>query len=248
MLRLVLALVLILPLPARAEDIVVFAASSMKTALDTVARDFEASRGGTDEVLISYAGSGLLAKQILAGAPADIFISANEQWMDEVAAAGVIAPGARRDLLTGALVLIAPVGTAPVALDPGLDLAALLGDGKLAMALVDAVPAGQYGKAALTSLGLWDGVAAAVAQVDNVRAALALVSTGEASYGITYASDARAEPGVVVVGTFAEDSHPPIRYPVARLRDSDAVRGFYDALFGAPARAVFEGNGFRVLE
>lgn len=242
--RLLAACLLLSPLPAAAE-VTVFAAASLKNALDQVARDFTAASG--EEVVISYAGSGQLAKQIIAGAPADLFISANVQWMDQIARDGLIADGARTDLLGNTLVLIAHGGdAAPVAVQ---DLPALLADGRLAMALVDAVPAGQYGKAALEHLGLWDALAPAVAQTDNVRAALALVSTGEAPYGITYATDAVADDNVSVVAEFPADSYPPIVYPAALLTGAtdEADRAFFDALSGEPAKAAFEAQGFRVL-
>ena len=216
--RLVLAAALSLTAtgPLAAEEVVVFAAASLKTALDRVAADWEAETGHT--VTISYAGTGQLAQQILQGAPADIFLSAAETWMDEVEKAGLVLDGLRRDLLGNRLVLVAHgKGAAPVVIGPGFDLAARLGDGKLAMALVEAVPAGQYGKAALTSLGLWEAIAPSVAQSDNVRAALALVAAGEAPYGIVYATDAAAEDNVSIAGTFPAGSHPPIRYPAALL-------------------------------
>ena len=236
------------PLPAAASGVVVFAAASMKTALDAFAGRWQGQTGTT--VTISYAGSSRLAQQILQGAPADVYISANTGWMDAVQKAGLIAEGGRRDILGNTLVLIAHGAKAPpVAIGPGFDLAGLLGDGKLAMALVASVPAGQYGKAALTALGVWDAVAPKVAQADNVRAALALVSTGEAPYGVVYATDALADPGVSVVGTFPADSHPPIVYPAALLKTAadPAARAFYDALAGAEAATVFAAHGFAVL-
>jgi len=238
-----------LPQTAAAEQVVVFAAASLKTALDAVAADFTAATG--DDVLISYAGSNLLAAQIIAGAPADLFLSASEPWMDEVAAAGLVVPGTRRDLLGNTLVLIAHgTDAAPVAIGPELDLAGLLDGGKLAMALVDSVPAGQYGKAALTMLGLWDAVQQDVAQTDNVRAALALVAAGEAPLGIVYASDALAEPGVSVIATFPPDSHPPIVFPVALLTNATdpADADFLAALSERAAIGIFAAQGFAPLQ
>lgn len=238
-----------LPQTAAAEQVVVFAAASLKTALDAVAADFTAATG--DDVLISYAGSNLLAAQIIAGAPADLFLSASEAWMDEVAAAGLVVPGTRRDLLGNTLVLIAHgTDAAPVAIGPELDLAGLLDGGKLAMALVDSVPAGQYGKAALTMLGLWDAVQQDVAQTDNVRAALALVAAGEAPLGIVYASDALAEPGVSVIATFPPDSHPPIVFPVALLTNATdpADADFLAALSERAAIGIFAAQGFAPLQ
>jgi molybdate transport system substrate-binding protein len=244
----ILALMLLslgLALPARAGEVTVFAAASMKTALDKVARGWEAQTG--DVAHISYAGSGALARQITAGAPVDIFISANPGWMDSVAQSGQIK--ARADLLANHLVLIAHDETAsPVTLSDGLDLKALLKGGKLAMALVDAVPAGQYGKAALQYFGLWGGIKGDVAQADNVRATLMMVALGAAPYGVTYASDAVAEPRVHIVATFPDDSHPPIRYPAARLSDTDAARTFYATLRSPEAARIFTAQGFQVLK
>lgn len=247
-LRLGALLLILAPLPAQAEEVVVFAAASMKTALDAVAEEFEAASGNT--VTISYAGSNALAKQIIEGAPADIFISAAPKWMDEVEKAGLVAPGTRADLFGNTLVLVAHgAGAASVEIGPGLDLTALLAGGKLSMALVDSVPAGQYGKAALESLGLWQAVAPSVAQADNVRAALALVSTGEAPYGIVYATDAAADPGVTVAGTFPQDSYPVITYPGALLTGAaDAAdKAFFEAITSEAGDAVFAAQGFRVL-
>jgi molybdate transport system substrate-binding protein len=229
--------------PAAAEEVVVFAAASLKNALDAVAADFQADTG--HRVTVSYAGSNALAKQILEGAPADVFLSAAVNWMDEVEKGGQVQ--ARRDLLGNRLVLIASGKDAPpVAITPGFDLAGMLGDGKLAMAMVDAVPAGQYGKASLEALGVWDTVEGSVVQSENIRAALALVAAGEAPFGIVYATDAAAADNVTVVGTFPEDSHGPIIYPAALLRGATdaADRAFYDALSSDEAAARFKDYGF----
>jgi molybdate transport system substrate-binding protein len=234
---------------AWADEVVVFAAASMKTALDEVASLWQAETGIV--VTVSYAGSSALAQQIIAGAPADIFISAASAWMDAVEGEGLVVEGSRTDLLGNTLVLIAHgPDAAPVEIAPGVDLAGLLGGGKLAMALVDAVPAGQYGKAALETLGIWDAVSPSVAQSDNVRAALALVSTGEAPYGIVYATDAAADDNVTIVGTFPADSHPPIIYPAALLTEAadEADRAFFAALRSDAARAAFERQGFAVID
>ncbi len=239
------ALALALAAPARADEVMVFAAASLKTALDAVAEDFEAATG--HDVTISYAGSNQLANQILQGAPADIFVSAAANWMDVVDDAGLVQPGTRRDILGNRLVLVAHgAGAAPVTIGPGLDLAGLLGDGRLSMATVDSVPAGQYGKQALQRLGLWEAVKDAVAQSDNVRAALALVAAGEAPLGIVYASDAVAEPAVTVLGTFPDDSHDPIRYPAALLTNAadPADAAFLQALASDAAAARFAAAGF----
>lgn len=235
--------------PARADEVVVFAAASLKTALDAVAADFQTATGHS--VIISYAGSNQLAQQIIQGAPADIFLSAAVNWMDAVEDEGLVVAGTRADLLGNSLVLIAHgSGAAPVEIGPDLDLAARLGDGKLSMAMVDAVPAGQYGKEALVTLGLWPKVEASVAQSENVRSALALVSAGEAPLGIVYASDAMADDGVTVIGTFPADSHSPIVFPVALLTNATdpADRDFLTALSGAAADAIFAAQGFTVLD
>ncbi|QPZ91446.1 molybdate ABC transporter substrate-binding protein [Thioclava electrotropha] len=244
----ILALALIpatLALPARAEDVTIFAAASMKTALDQVAQAWEAKTG--DVAHISYAGSGALARQISAGAPVDIYISANPGWMETVAKTGRIET--KEDLLANHLVLIAhDPKAAPVTISADLDIKALLQGGKLAMSLVNAVPAGQYGKAALEHYGLWTKVEPEVAQADNVRATLAMVALGAAPYGITYATDAVAEPRVHVVATFPADSHPPIRYPAARLTDSDAAKSFYAELKSDATAKIFHEQGFETLK
>ncbi|GAB1480514.1 molybdate ABC transporter substrate-binding protein [Paracoccaceae bacterium] len=248
--RLALVCLLALPsaAPAVADEVVVFAAASLKTALDGVAAEFEAATGNT--VTISYGGSNALAKQIIAGAPADIFVSAAVNWMDEVEKAGLVATGMRRDMFGNTLVLVAHgEDAAPVQIGPGFDLAGLLGDGKLSMAMVDSVPAGQYGKEALETLGVWAAVAPAVAQSENVRAALALVSAGEAPFGIVYASDAVSDDNVTVVGTFPQDSHKPILYPGALLTGAaDAAdRAFFEALSSEAGDASFAAQGFAIL-
>lgn len=241
--------------PARAgEPVVVFAAASLKNALDAASAAWTKETGKTAR--ISYAGSNALAKQIEAGAPADLFISADRAWMDHVATAGLLRPASRFDLLSNALVLIAPgpgnPGSDPqIALAPdlGSTLTRLLGGGKLAMATIDAVPAGKYGKAALEKLGAWEAVKGQVAQAENVRAALLLVARGEAPLGIVYATDAAADPSVQVRATFPSDSHPPIAYPAALLKDShnpDAVT-LLTYLRGPEARDAFERQGFTVL-
>ncbi|ANT60115.1 molybdate ABC transporter substrate-binding protein [Salipiger sp. CCB-MM3] len=239
------ALLASLPFAAQADEVTVFAAASLKNAMDEIKAAYEA--GSDDKITVSLAGSSALARQIQQGAPADIFISANEQWMDKLEAEGLLEPGTRSDLLRNSIVLIAHGhDAATVEIGSSLDLQALLDGGRLAMALVDAVPAGIYGKAALESLGMWQQTAPDVAQADNVRAALALVSTGEAPLGIVYATDAAADDNVSVIGTFPEDSHPPIIYPVADIatRDTPAEAAFLDYLHGPKARAAFERQGF----
>ncbi|WP_378944143.1 molybdate ABC transporter substrate-binding protein [Paracoccus sp. R86501] len=234
--------------PLHAEQITVFAAASLKTALDRIADEWNAT--AQDQVVVSYAGSSALAKQIQQGAPADIFISAAVDWMDLLQDQDLIAPDSRIDLLGNDLVLIGGQGDQPVDLGPGFDLPGLLGQGKLAMALVDSVPAGVYGKQALSSLGLWEGVSGNVAQADNVRAALALVASQEAPLGVVYATDAAAEPEVAVIGHFPDDSHDPITYPAALVADSrhPQAQGFLDYLMGRDAGQVFAGQGFTLID
>jgi molybdate transport system substrate-binding protein len=239
----------LLPGAAAAEQVTVFAAASLTNAMAEIEDRFEAATG--HDLVVSLAGSSALARQIQQGAPADVFVSANAAWMDALEADGLIEPGTRSDLLGNRLVLIAHGTEAPpVILDGETDFPALLAGGRLAMALVEAVPAGIYGKAALESLGQWAAVAPQVAQTDNVRAALALVSAGEAPYGIVYASDAVADAGVTVVGTFPADSHPPIVYPVAAITGQldPAAATFLTFLHDPLARAAFERQGFEVLE
>ena len=230
-----------------ADGLTVFAAASLKNAMDEVAAGFERETGHA--VAASLAGSSALARQIQHGAPADIFISANPGWMDALERDGLIDPASRFDLLGNALVLVAHGrDAAKVEIAPGMDIAAMLGGGRLAMTLVDAVPAGIYAKAALRSLGAWEAVAPKVAQADNVRAALALVSSGEAPFGIVYATDASADDNVTVAGTFPADTHPPIVYPAAAVAASrnPLNRRFLAWLRGPAARTAFERQGFAV--
>ncbi|WP_439138648.1 molybdate ABC transporter substrate-binding protein [Roseicyclus sp.] len=236
------------PAQALADTVTVFAAASLTTALAEIEAGFEAATG--HDLVVSLAGSSALAQQIRQGAPADIFISASTDWMDIIAAEGLIEPDGRFDLLGNSLVLIAHgADVTPATIGSGFDLAARLGDGRLAMALVDAVPAGIYGKAALEHFGIWDSIAARVAQTDNVRAALALVGLGEAPYGIVYFTDAHAADNVTIIATFPPESHPAIVYPLADLagRDSLAEAAFITYLHGATARAAFVRQGFTVM-
>lgn len=239
-------LALVLSAQTVVADVTVFAAASLKTALDQIAQDWTAQTG--TGITLSYGGTPALARQIAEGAPADIFLSASKAWMDDLQDKTLIRPETRRDLLGNRLVLVAHVDATTVTVDASLDLPGLLQGGKLAMALVDAVPAGQYGKEALTTLGLWAAVEPSVVQSENVRTALHLVALGEASLGIVYASDAVAEPGVTVIGTFPEDSHQPIVFPAALTVGSgpDAT-AFLDHLSGPDAREVFQVNGFLAL-
>jgi molybdate transport system substrate-binding protein len=236
--------------PARSEPgrILVFAAASLKTALDEVGAQWQQRTG--KRVTISYAATSALAKQIEQGAPAGIFISADADWMDYLAQRKLIKPDTRSNLLGNRLVLIGPKGTdLKVDIAPGFPLASLLGQGRLAMANTEAVPAGKYGKAALETLGVWSSVKGRTAQAENVRAALLLVSRGEAPLGIVYQSDAVSEPAVVTLGTFSDNTHPPIVYPIAEttgVATSDD-RAFVDHLRSPEALSIFEKQGFTVL-
>lgn len=236
-------------LPAQAEDApTVFAAASLKTALDGVNAAWQAE--GHPAATLSYAASSALAKQIEAGAPADLFASADLAWMNYLAERKLIRPDSRVELLGNELVLVAPAtSTASAEIGPGFALRSLLSDGKLAMANVESVPAGKYGKSALEKLGVWNEVSDQVAQAENVRAALLLVSRGEAPLGIVYKTDAVSDPGVRIVGTFPADSHEPIVYPfalTAETKSSEAER-FLDFLKGDKAAALFREQGFTIL-
>jgi molybdate transport system substrate-binding protein len=233
---------------AEAGNVVVFAAASLKNALDDINTQWQKETG--KKAAISYGASSVLAKQIEAAAPADIFVSADIAWMDDVAKKGLIKPETRKDLLGNEIVLVAPKDSPVEAkIEPNFPLAKLLGDGRLAMANTDSVPAGKYGKAALQALGVWDSVSAKVAQAEDVRAALALVSRGEAPLGIVYQTDVAADPNVRIVATFPKDTHPPIIYPIALVASStnpDAA-AFLDYIKSAAAKPLFEKQGFVVL-
>lgn len=224
----------------------VLAAASLQESLTDAANAWAARRH--PRPVISFAASSALARQIAAGAPADLFISADEEWMDDVAKKGLIQPGTRISFLANRLVLVAPASRpAPrLTIRPGFPLARALGSGRLAMADPDAVPAGKYGKAALTKLGVWNAVAPKVARAENVRAALALVARGEAPFGIVYATDAMASKDVRVVGTFPANSHPPITYPVAILRTATSpdAEGFRRFLLSREGKSIFARHGF----
>ena len=230
---------------AQSRPVTVFAAASLKTALDEIVQLY--SNQSDIIVQVSYAASSALARQIQYGAPADIFISANSGWMDFVQQKDLLIEGSRFDLLSNKLVLIAaPDNASQLVIAPDFDLAAALGNSWLAMALINAVPAGIYGKTALQSLGVWETVEAQVAQTNNVRAALILVASAEATLGIVYASDAKADARVRVVDVFPASSHAKILYPAARLVDSknpDAAE-FLGFLKGLEARKIFDQNGF----
>jgi molybdate transport system substrate-binding protein len=237
------------PTAAQGRDVLVFAAASMKNALDDVAAQWQRETG--KKVVVSYAASNTLIKQIEQGAPADIFISADLDWMDYGQQKGLIKNDTRADLLGNRLVLIAPKDSdVSTGIKPGFDLAALLKGGRLAMANVDAVPAGKYGKASLEKLGVWNSVKDKVAQADSVRGALILVARGETPLGIVYQTDAASDPTVKIVGTFPADTHPPIIYPVALTKDSKSAdaRAFLTYMETSPAAdRAFAKQGFTVL-
>lgn len=225
----------------------VFAAASLKEALDAAAAAYRARTGQT--VQVSYAASSALARQIEQGAPADVFLSADAEWMDWLQQRALVDPASRRDLLGNTLVLIAPASgdAQPLTLARDTRLLPLLGErGRMALALTGSVPAGRYAHAALEALGLWQALTPRVAESENVRAALLLVARGEAPLGIVYGSDARAEPRVRVLATFPETTHPVITYPVARITNSQhaAAADFIAWLESAEADAVFRDHGF----
>jgi molybdate transport system substrate-binding protein len=233
---------------AQNKPVLVFAAASLKNALDDIAAQYQHDTGKSAS--ISYAASSALAKQIEAGAPADVFISADLDWMDYLAGKNLIQANSRKTLLGNKLVLIASVKSArPVAIKPGFPIAKLLKGGRLALADPDSVPAGKYAKAALQYLGVWDSVANSLAPGENVRATLALVARGEAPLGIVYKTDAAVEPAVKIVGTFPENSHPPVVYPIALTASSanpDAA-AFLAYVESAKAKPLFRKQGFTVL-
>ncbi len=241
---------LAVPATARAQsDVVVFAAASLKDALDGVAAKWTKETG--KKTAISYAASSALARQIEQGAPAQIFISADLDWMDYVANKNLIKPATRSNILGNRIVLVAPkTSTAAIKIEPNFQLAAALGGGRLAIADVNAVPAGKYGKAALEKLGVWSSVESKVAQAENVRATLLLVSRGEAPLGIVYQTDAAADPNVRIVGTFPEDTHPPIIYPVALTANANSpdAEAFLAYMKSAKARPLFAAQGFAVFD
>lgn len=229
--------------------LVIFAAASLKDALDEV--DAAYQRETKQETTTSYAASSTLAKQIEAAAPADVFISADLDWMDYLATRNLIKPDTRSNLLGNRLVLIAPANnTVKLGIGPNFPLAQALGDGRLAIADPNSVPAGKYGKAALEALGVWASVADKLAPAENVRATLLLVSRGEAPLGIVYQTDAEVYKGVKIIGVFPENTHPPIIYPIAVVASSTnpAARGYVAFLKSPTARSIFEKQGFTVLQ
>jgi molybdate transport system substrate-binding protein len=225
----------------------VFAAASTTDAMEEIVQGFTSETGWA--VQLNLASSGTLAKQIVNGAPAEVFLSANPKWMDVLAEKGLLTAETRRDLLANTLVLVAPAGREfEISLRAGVDLPGAF-SGRLAVGEPATVPAGQYAKAALRSLGWWDALEDRLAPAADVRAALMLVERGEVGAGIVYATDAKIASGITVVAPFPEASYPAIRYPVARMRDADARAGkFLEFLSGETARSIFESHGFTVLD
>lgn len=244
---LIVSLLAVVPAQAQRRGPLVLAASSLQEALTDAAKAWTARRHAAP--VLSFAASSALARQIEAGAPADLFLSADEEWMDYVASRGLIRPGTRATFLTNRLVLIAPASSRTrLAIGRDFPLARALGQGRLAMADPDAVPAGKYGRASLSALGVWRGVEGRIARAENVRAALALVERGEAPFGIVYATDARASAKVRIVGTFPATSHPAITCPIATLKasanpEAEAFRRF---LLSREGKAIFARRGFAV--
>ncbi len=236
--------------PPDTRPLVVFAAASLKESMDAAANAYRQRTG--QDVQVSYAASSALARQIEQQAPADVFVSADSDWMDWLQERDLIDRASRTDLLGNELVLVAPADSAaqPLALAAGTDLRPLLGrDGRIALALTGSVPAGKYAKAAFESLGVWDALQPRVAEAENVRAALLLVARGEAPLGVVYASDAKAEPRVKVLATFPHDAHPAIVYPVARVLASEhpGALDFVQWLQSPEASEIFRARGFTLL-
>ena len=234
---------------AAQQSLTVFAAASLRNALDDVDAAFTRATG--IKVTVSYAATSALAKQIEQGAPADVFASADLKWMDYATEHKLIKPETRVNLLGNRLVLIAPKASKldHVAIDKGFDIAKLAGDARIAVADVKAVPAGRYAKAALTALGVWAAAEPKLAQAENVRAALAYVARGETALGIVYETDAKIEPGVKIVGIFPESSHPPVTYPLAETSASKnpAVARYLHFLRTGAAKTIFDKYGFSYL-
>jgi molybdate transport system substrate-binding protein len=236
------------PVSAQDKNLTVFAAASMKNALDDVDAAYAAKTGV--KVAASYAASSTLAKQIEQGAPADVFVSADTDWMDYATSKKTINEPTRVNLLGNSIVLIAPKDSKidNVEIAAGFDLARLAGDGKIATGDVKAVPVGKYAKAALEKLGAWQAAEPKFAMAESVRAALTLVARGEAVLGIVYSTDAKVEPGVKIVGTFPADSHPPIIYPVAATTTAKPeTPGYLAFLRTSAAKTIFEKYGFKFL-
>lgn len=242
-----LALSLGMTTPVAAADLTVFAAASLRSALEDVAEAWAQDTGG--ELTLVFAGSSAIARQVQAGAPADVVILANTDWMDALATSGDIDIGSRIDLLGNRLVVIGGWhDTDPLDLSDPAALSERLGRGRLAVALVDAVPAGIYAKSALDTLGLWDSVEDRVVQTDNVRAALALVGVRAANLGIVYATDADVDRRVTIIADIPSDVHPPIIYPAALAVDpAPGAEALLETLSGPLAQAIFQGHGFALI-
>jgi len=233
---------------AKAADLTIYAAASLRGALEEVGEIWTAETGG--ELTLVYAGSSALARQIQAGAPADLFFSANVAWMQATIDSGHVDETSRADLLTNRLVLIGGwYEDTPIDLGDPTALPDRLGRGRLALALTEAVPAGIYAREALDNLGLWEGVADQVIEADNVRAALMLVALRAADMGVVYASDVLEDRRVVVVADIPESSHVPILYPIAATSagDSDGAGRFIRFLQTPLPRAIFTGHGFGLI-
>ncbi len=241
-----LALGVALSAPALAADVTVFAAASLTDALTEIGKSYQQKIGHT--AAISFAASSVLARQIESSEGADVFVCADPEWMDYLQKRGLIQSGTRRNLLGSHLVLIAPADSKlSLRIAPHFDIAGALAGGRLSVADPDSVPAGKYAKASLTTLGVWDSVATHLAPAENVRVALAYVAHGEAPLGIVYTTDAIAEPRVRVIGTFPDNIHSPIVYPVALTREAKPLaREFLGYLEGPEARAIFRKKGFAI--
>ena len=242
------ALLAATPVVAQAADVTVFAAASLTNALQQVADGYKAKSGQT--VALSFAASSALARQIEASGGADMFISADKDWMDYLDSKGLIAHATRKDILGGHLVLIAPASSnVQIKVAPHFDLIGALAGGRLSVADPDSVPAGKYAKTALTALGVWTNVVDRLVQAENVRVALAYVARGEAPLGIVYSTDAAAESKVKIVPEFPDNTHQPIVYPAALTKDGKpAAQAFLDYVEGPEASAIFAKAGFVILK
>ena len=244
---LLFALLVLLPLTARAQELTVLAAASLTDAM----RDISAvwAKAGHQPLRMSFGASSTVARQIEQGAPANIFASADEQWMDYLSKRNLIATDTRKSLLGNDVVLVVPADHPQhVTIAPGFDLRAMLGpDGRLAVGDPAHVPVGNYAEQALRNLGLWDAIEPRLARTEDVRAALRFVELGEAPVGIVYATDAAISPKLMVAGTFPADSHDPVTYPFAVIKtgDNPEARAFMTYLTGAEARAIFARRGFK---
>jgi molybdate transport system substrate-binding protein len=243
--RALLLCLLVLSTARAVEDLTIFAAASTTDTLQTIAKAYETAQGV--HVRCSFASSSTLAKQIANGAPADLFLSADQQWMDYLATKNAIAPSSRTDLLANTLVFVAPAGRSPlITVEPGFAIGTAF-SGRLALGDPTNVPAGIYAKEAFTNLGWWQVLSGRLAPAADVRAALTLVELGEADLGVVYATDAKASAKVGVVATIPETLHRPIRYPIALTTTAKpTAAAFLTYLQGATARAVFSAAGFSV--